>query len=91
MEDGQFRTLRVGLLYNPNIGPIAAGSISLLPIKFHSQGAIKRNHPHDIIWRNYYQIAVTRWRIVHFGTPRIGPIYTPKNGPVDEGLISISP
>ena len=28
--------------------------------------------------------------MVHFGTPRIGPIHTPIIGPIDEGLISIS-
>ena len=28
--------------------------------------------------------------MVHFGTPRVGPIHTPNIGPIDEGLISIS-
>ena len=28
--------------------------------------------------------------MVHFGTPRVGPNYTPNIGPIDEGLISIS-
>ena len=37
----------------------------------------------------YYQIAAAQWRMVHFGTPRVGPIHTPNIGPIDEGLISI--
>ena len=28
--------------------------------------------------------------MVHFGTPRVGPIHIPNIGPIDEGLISIS-
>ena len=40
--------------------------------------------------RQYYQIAAAQWRMVHFGTPRVGPIHTPNIGPIDEGLISIS-
>ena len=40
--------------------------------------------------RHYYQIAAAQWRMVHFGTPRVGPIHTPNIGPIDEGLISIS-
>ena len=40
---------------------------------------------------HYDQIAVAQWRVIHFGTPRLGPIYTPNIGPVGEGLISISP
>ena len=43
-----------------------------------------------IIRRHYYQIAAAQWRMVHFGTPRVGPIHTPNIGPIDEGLISIS-
>ena len=43
-----------------------------------------------IIRRHYYQIAVAQWRMVHFGTPRVGPIHTPNIGPIHEGLISIS-
>ena len=43
-----------------------------------------------ILRRNYYQIAAAQWRMVHFGTPRVGPIHTPNIGPIDEGLISIS-
>ena len=38
----------------------------------------------------YYQIAAAQWRMVHFGTPRVGAIHTPNIGPIDEGLISIS-
>ena len=38
----------------------------------------------------YYQIAAAQWRMVHFGTPRVGPIHTPNIGSIDEGLISIS-
>ena len=43
-----------------------------------------------IIRRLYYQIAAAQWRMVHFGTPRVGPIHTPNIGHIDEGLISIS-
>ena len=43
-----------------------------------------------IIQRHYYQIAAAQWRMVHFGTPRVGPMHTPNIGPIDEGLISIS-
>ena len=43
-----------------------------------------------IIRRYYYQTAAAQWRLVHFGTPRVGPIHTPHIGPVDEGLISTS-
>ena len=44
----------------------------------------------------YYTMALlpntaTQWRMVHFGAPRVGFIYTPDIGPIDEGLISISP
>ena len=46
--------------------------------------------PCHIIRRHYYQIAASQWRMVHFGTPRAGPIDTPNVGPIDEGLISIS-
>ena len=28
--------------------------------------------------------------MVHFGTPRVGPIHIPNVGPIDDGLISIS-
>ena len=42
-----------------------------------------RSCPHP----NYYQIAAAQWRMVHFGTPRVGPIHTPNIGPIDEGLI----
>ena len=35
------------------------------------------------------QIAAAQWRMVHFGTPRVGPIHTPNMGLIDEGLISI--
>ena len=37
-----------------------------------------------------YQIAAAQWRMVQFGTPRVGPIHTPNIGLSDEGLISIS-
>ena len=43
-----------------------------------------------ILRRHYYQIAAAQWRMVHFGTPMVGPIHTPNIGPIDEGLISIS-
>ena len=42
-----------------------------------------------IIRRHYCQIAAAQWRMVHFETPRVGPIHTPNIGPIDEGLISI--
>ena len=38
----------------------------------------------------HYQIAAAQWRMVHFGTPKVGPIKTPNVGSIDEGLISIS-
>ena len=31
-----------------------------------------------IIRRHYYQIAAAQWRMVYFGSPRVGPIHTPK-------------
>ena len=37
---------------------------------------------------NNYQIAAAQWRMVNFGTPRVGPILIPNMGPIDEGLIS---
>ena len=43
-----------------------------------------------IIRRHYYQIVAAQWRMVHLGTPRVGPIHTPNTGPINEGLISIS-
>ena len=43
----------------------------------------------QIIRRHYYQIAAAQWRMVHFETPRVGPILTHNIGPIDEGLISI--
>ena len=51
---------------------------------------IQRHYYQDIIRRHYYQIAAVQWRVVHFGTPRVGPIHTPNIGPIDEGLISTS-
>ena len=35
-------------------------------------------------------LAAAQWRMVHFETPRVGPIHTPNIGPIHEGLISIS-
>ena len=43
-----------------------------------------------IVRRHYYQMAAAQWRMVHLGTPRVGPINNPNIGPIDEGLISIS-
>ena len=43
-----------------------------------------------IIWRHYYQIAAAQWRMVNFGTQRVGPIHTPNLGPIDKGFISLS-
>ena len=43
-----------------------------------------------IIRRHCYQIDAAQWKMVHSGTPRVGPIHTPNIGPIDEGLVSIS-
>ena len=58
--------------------------ISPIETSYESQGTW------HIIRRHYYHITAAQWRMVHFGTPRVGPIYTPNIGPIDEGLISIS-
>ena len=60
----------------------------------HGISPIESNQENQGTWhitrRHYYQIAAAQWRMVHFGTPRVGPIHTPNIGPIDEGLISIS-
>ena len=43
-----------------------------------------------MIRQRHYQIAAAQWRMVHCGTPRVGPIHTSNIGPIDEALISIS-
>ena len=43
-----------------------------------------------IVRQQYYQLPAAQWRMVHLGTPRVGPINNPNIGPIDEGLISIS-
>ena len=53
-------------------------------------GACKENQGTWHIIRHYYGIAAAQWRVVHFGTARVGFIYTPDIGLIDEGLISIS-
>ena len=58
--------------------------ISPIEPSLENQGTWQR------IRRHYYQKAADQWRMVHIGTPRVGPIHTANIGPIDEGLISIS-
>ena len=54
------------------------------------ESSLENQDTWHIIQRHYYQLAAAQWRMVHFGTPRVGPIHTPNIGPIDEGLILIS-
>ena len=65
-------------------------SASIQPTWPHCQLTFAYNYQcHKKRWL-YYQITVAQRRMVHFGTPRVGPIHTPDIVPFDEGLISIS-
>ena len=78
-----FWTPRIGLIYTPYIGPINIGH-EISPKESRSEN----QRTWHITGRHYYLIAATQWRMVHFGTPWVGPIQTPNIGPIDEGLIS---
>ena len=87
-----FGTPRVSPIHTLNIGPIDEGWIDINID--HGISPIESSQENQGTWhitrRHYYQIAAAQWRMVHFGTPRVGPIHTPNIGPIDEGLISIS-
>ena len=60
----------------------------------HGISPIETNEENKVTWhiirRHYYQIASAQWRMIHFVTPRVGPIHTPNIGHIEEGLISIT-
>ena len=92
MGDGPFGTPRVFFLSRPKYWThrwridinIGHGIISTIEPSWKNQGTW------HIIRRHFYQIDAAQWRMVNFGTPRVGSIHTPNIGPIDKWLISIS-
>ena len=81
-------TPRVGPIQIPDIGPIDEGLITLPAVEYHPQRALSQPRHLHIIRRHSYQISAAQCRMVHLGTPRVGPNITPNIGPIDEGLTS---
>ena len=91
MADGPFRDPKGSVLSTPQIlDPSMKDWYQYRPWNL-THGAQLRESRH----MTYHTTALLpnscgQWRMVQFGTPRVGPIHTPNIGPIDEGLISIS-
>ena len=90
-----FRKRGYWLQFDPSLTAFRQKKVGMIDINISN-----RTSPIEPIWENqdtwhiirrhYYQIAAAQWWMVHFGTPRDGPIQTPNIGPINEGLISMS-